>query len=315
MRARWLFVLFTLLTTGYLPCASAVLPTDDEMTEAQRWTAAAFAGGSTAKPVFSFMYDGKPVDELLAACAFKQGEHKLNDQRTERTLTWADSKTGFEVRCVSVAYADFPVVEWTVYLRNAGTADTPLIENIQALDTRWERSDGGEFVLRGIKGDYCVPDSYEPYEMTLGPNATQKFAPEGGRPTNKAFPGYNLAIPGGGVILAVGWPGQWAAIFTRDGDSVRSAAFRLSEVEQAKACTTNRSGAVSDDHRVWGTYLHGIFDADGFRRWFIDRLRVAKGLAPVGELSHYDIEPALERLAAAVRASVDIKAIYRLMGL
>ncbi len=222
MRTRWSFVLFILLTACHLPSAYAVSPTSDEMTEAQRWDAGALAGTSTAKPVFSFMCDGKPVGELLATCEFKQGERKLDDQRAQRTLTWTDSKTGLEVRCVSVGYADFPVVEWTVYLRNAGTADTPLIENLQALDARWERpqggGDNGEFVLRGIKGDYCVPDSYEPYEITLGPNATQKFAPEGGRPTNKAFPCYNLAMPGGGVILAVGWPGQWATSFTRDGE-------------------------------------------------------------------------------------------------
>ena len=36
-----------------------------------------------------------------------------------------------------------------------------------------------------------------------------------------------------------------------------------------------RSAAASGDGRVWGTYLHGVFDADPFRRWFIDRLRVA----------------------------------------
>lgn len=90
------------------------------MTEAQRWTAGALAAGSTAKPVFSFTYDGKPVGELLKACEFKPSERKIDEQRTERTLAWIDSKTGFEVRCVSVEYADFPVVEWTVYLHNAG---------------------------------------------------------------------------------------------------------------------------------------------------------------------------------------------------
>ena len=37
--------------------------------------------------------------------------------------------------------------------------------------------------------------------------------------------------------------------------------------------------------RVWGTYLHGVFDADGFRRWFIDRLRVRRGLPPLGRSS------------------------------
>jgi adenosylcobyric acid synthase len=37
-------------------------------------------------------------------------------------------------------------------------------------------------------------------------------------------------------------------------------------------------GAVSPDGRVFGTYLHGIFDNDGFRTAFLNRLRVEKGL-------------------------------------
>ena len=75
-------------------------------------------------------------------------------------------------------------------------------------------------------------------------------------------------------------------------------------------------GAMSDDQRTWGTYLHGVFDADPFRRWFIDRLRVRRGLSPVGEVvERYDIEPALDRLADTVRASLRMEEIYRLMGL
>ncbi len=37
-------------------------------------------------------------------------------------------------------------------------------------------------------------------------------------------------------------------------------------------------GAVSRDGRVFGTYLHGIFDNDRFRTAFLNRLRTAKGL-------------------------------------
>jgi len=67
---------------------------------------------------------------------------------------------------------------------------------------------------------------------------------------------------------------------------------------------------------MWGTYLHGIFDADGFRRWFIDRLRVRRGLAPLGRIAAvYDLEPAFERLAAAVRKSLRMDEIYRIMGI
>ncbi|NQT85626.1 threonine-phosphate decarboxylase, partial [bacterium] len=75
-------------------------------------------------------------------------------------------------------------------------------------------------------------------------------------------------------------------------------------------------GVATLDDRVWGAYLHGVFDADPFRRWFIDRLRVRRGLEPLGSVqATYDLEPAFERLADVVRASLDMGEVYRLMGL
>jgi len=75
-------------------------------------------------------------------------------------------------------------------------------------------------------------------------------------------------------------------------------------------------GVASRRVDVWGTYLHGVFDADPFRRWFVDRLRVRKGLDPLGEVSaSYDVEPALNRLARIVRDNIDLNEIYRQMGL
>ena len=72
----------------------------------------------------------------------------------------------------------------------------------------------------------------------------------------------------------------------------------------------------ADRGRVWGSYLHGIFDADPFRRWFIDRLRQRKGLAPENRvLAPYGIDPAIDRLADHVRSRVDMKRIYRELGL
>ena len=75
-------------------------------------------------------------------------------------------------------------------------------------------------------------------------------------------------------------------------------------------------GVAAAGGRVWGTYLHGVFDADAFRRWFVDRLRVRRGLAPLGKVvATYDLEPAFERLADVVRSCLDMDAVYRLMGL
>lgn len=73
-------------------------------------------------------------------------------------------------------------------------------------------------------------------------------------------------------------------------------------------------GTATRGENVWGAYLHGIFDSDLFRRWFIDNLRVKKGLIPLGEvLAPYDLEAAFDRLADVVRGAVDISELYKLM--
>ena len=75
-------------------------------------------------------------------------------------------------------------------------------------------------------------------------------------------------------------------------------------------------GIGRDQERIWGTYLHGLFDADAFRRWFIDRLRARRGLPVDGRIrAVYNLESALDRLAETVRRSLRMDFIYRLMGL
>ena len=75
-------------------------------------------------------------------------------------------------------------------------------------------------------------------------------------------------------------------------------------------------GLSAAEGMVWGTYLHGVFDADEFRRWWIDRLRILRGMAPLGEVQiAYGIDHALDRLADIVRQSLDIERIYEVMGL
>ena len=68
--------------------------------------------------------------------------------------------------------------------------------------------------------------------------------------------------------------------------------------------------------RCWGTYLHGLFDNDAFRRAFLNRVRSSLGLAPrESGLVSYDTERAISRLASIVRGHTDMDAIYRILGL
>ena len=66
---------------------------------------------------------------------------------------------------------------------------------------------------------------------------------------------------------------------------------------------------------AWGSYLHGIFDAQDFRRWWLNRLRTAKGLVALAPGAGPDLEAALDRLALAVRQALDMGAVYAMLGL
>jgi alpha-galactosidase len=101
-------------------------------------------------------------------------------------------------------------------LANTGTTNTSILKNVQGLNTTWNRATGSEYVLQGIAGDNFSANSFQPYTNVLGANTTTSFSASGGRPTEGTFPYYNLSMPGGGVSLAVGWPGQWATSFTRN---------------------------------------------------------------------------------------------------
>ena len=66
--------------------------------------------------------------------------------------------------------------------------------------------------------------------------------------------------------------------------------------------------------RVWGSYLHGLFDADEFRHAFLQSLRLDAALPPA-LLATYCLGPELDRLADAVEAALDMPAILGQLGL
>ena len=78
-------------------------------------------------------------------------------------------------------------------------------------------------------------------------------------------------------------------------------------------------GAITSDGRVWGTYLHGIFDNDELRFRLINALREERGLdaLPHDELRRAaeDKEASYDRLADLVEESLDMDVIWGLLGL
>ncbi|MGH6777099.1 MAG: cobyric acid synthase [Bradyrhizobium sp.] len=69
-----------------------------------------------------------------------------------------------------------------------------------------------------------------------------------------------------------------------------------------------REGAASADGRVQGSYLHGLFAADGFRRAYLERL----GIAASGERYRDRVESALDALADHIERHLDVEGLLAL---
>jgi adenosylcobyric acid synthase len=76
-------------------------------------------------------------------------------------------------------------------------------------------------------------------------------------------------------------------------------------------------GCVSLDSRIFGTYLHGLFDGDDFRHAFIHAARNFFHLAPPTELSNWGSkrQESFDRLANTVRESLDLPRLFEWVGL
>lgn len=76
-------------------------------------------------------------------------------------------------------------------------------------------------------------------------------------------------------------------------------------------------GCISSDTRIFGTYLHGIFDDDTFRHAFLAAARSFHQLAPVSHFGNWaqKREESFNQLADTVRESLDLTRIFKWVGL
>ena len=196
-------------------------PTAEEMASGREWIALNL-GRDASVPPFSFKYGDRTSSDFLKDCDTEYASEELDECRTRRTLTYTDSHTGLQVRCVAVEYDDFPVVEWTLYFKNTGTSDIPILSDIQALDIGLNfgaEENEDRVVLHHFAGGFAEPSAYRPFQAVMQPGTNKRFSGAGGRPTNTDMSYFNLeGRKDEGVIVVVGWPGQWSADFSCSSD-------------------------------------------------------------------------------------------------
>lgn len=169
---------------------------------------------------FSFVYGQKLSAALVGSWNLKSEQAHLDPQRVEHRLSWTDPNTGLAVHCTATQYLDFPAVEWVLSFENRGTADTPILENIQALDTSFKLAPEAECQVHYAEGSHERITDFRPLSKILTAGTRLDLASFGGRSSDGYLPFFNLATSDrSGLVAAVGWTGQWAASFARTSPS------------------------------------------------------------------------------------------------
>ena len=165
---------------------------------------------------FSFVYSGRPVSQLVDRWKAVVGRRDAGGGKELRILTLTDPETGLEVRAVATIYTDTPGVDWTLDFTNRGKADTPILEQVRAVDVTCQGERRG--YLHRLTGSSSADDDWLPLADALPPaNGSNSPRPAAGQSSSGACPFFNLQWAGGGVITAIGWSAQWSAAVERAG--------------------------------------------------------------------------------------------------
>ncbi len=239
---------------------------------------------------FSFVYNGASSKDFLKDWSLTREKKNLDDCKIQRTLTFVEPNGQLQVVCTAIDYVKYPFVEWTLRFKNlSADKETPIIENVKTIDSvfgrefferrpfsgwdpecgdaaRW--NDEHEFKLHYSIGSPCRVDDYMPLVEILNPGAKKDVATSGGRPTNSYMPYFNLESYQAGWFVVLGWSGQWAASFERQGE-LETRVVAGQELTRFKLLPNEEVRAPIAVVGPW--FRDSWFDAQNiWRRWMVE---------------------------------------------
>jgi len=189
---------------------------DQEVALNREWAEQAFARRQDSLP-FSFVLGGRHSSEFIHGWNCEVSRRKIGATTVRRTVVLTDPVTRLEVKAVCLIYLDTAGADWTLYFTNRGDKDSPVIEQVKAVDAAVSPRAITNVVLHRLNGSLCAVDDWMPFDEPVAKGKRIDFAATAGRSSNVS-PWFNVDWGSGGVITAIGWSGQWcASVEFRDG--------------------------------------------------------------------------------------------------
>jgi alpha-galactosidase len=151
----------------------------------------------------------KPFPILIGVLALSLA---VSTDAIERpTAPLRETVTGLRIE--TQAYPDHTATEWQFRLRAPEAGESPLYENLKSADFEVAFPPDAKVRLHWSKGSHSEPGDFEPKTNPLVVGEPFVLESFGGRSSDGVMPYFNLASESGGLIVAVGWTGDWKASF------------------------------------------------------------------------------------------------------
>jgi alpha-galactosidase len=138
-------------------------------------------------------------------------------------------------------YTNHAATEWQFRLRAPEAGESPLYENLKSADFEVAFPFNAKVVLHWNRGSHSEPVDFEPKTSPLVKGKQFVLGSFGGRSSDGVMPYFNLAGEGGGLIVAIGWTGDWEASITLQNNGrvrvvagLKSTRFRLASGEEVR---------------------------------------------------------------------------------
>ncbi|MBR3766633.1 MAG: alpha-galactosidase [Clostridia bacterium] len=179
--------------------------TDEEKELNNHWFADNFRSENGEYP-FTFKVDGEKFNPAQWDKKYEKSDKVYKGGKTEN-LVLTNNEKGLRVTVELTVFEENATCQWTVYIENTGTGNSGVISDFYALDSSF--ATGKAEVYYSMGSDTAASD-FSLIKKNL--SAVKKtFSGVDGKPTESYLPYFNISGENYGMILGIGWTGQWEA--------------------------------------------------------------------------------------------------------
>lgn len=186
-------------------------------------------------PAYNFKYGMKSFRNNLKDWSFDIGDEVAVRGGKSTVITLTHKDNGLTATVEATIYEESASCEWTVFITNTAEENSPVISKLYAADCTLPT--GKKADIYYSKGSEPAPDDFELLQGKV-PATGLRFNANGGR-TESCLPYFNLIGENSGVVLAVGWSGQWLTKISQGINDVK-----------IKVCQETLNGYLSPDETV-----------------------------------------------------------------